>query len=365
MLNIPDKHIIDFRDTVNKYNFVYYKYSDINGKNLFNPICSCMDWISVAIRSIDNAPKISNNIDVKVMQIFSLISSIDIVVESITTLHTIINNSQRRISPFHGKKGIFKNNKLRDDDEYFTQIRARFGAHPVNLQNGNERQYASWPYEPRNQDHDLAVNLYSNIVGQPDIVFGLKLTELEGYLKSRINHLKNLDDSLKIQYEEFKLKCINTPIDIEEEPEEQLIILKNEAKKRLNDDFFVDTLLNIFEVSLVEPELQNLENQFKVKLREYIDEIRNSLQNMDFDSNLVSHELLDTRNIYKIRSYELPKLFNWLSGNSDPLAGFYFQQFNDIDNSPISFNINEDTKITTLKIFLLDFYLTTNKKLIN
>ena len=52
---IKDEKISDFRDLVNSNsNFVYKKYSDNNGKNHWNLICSCMDWISVSISFLQN-----------------------------------------------------------------------------------------------------------------------------------------------------------------------------------------------------------------------------------------------------------------------------------------------------------------------
>jgi hypothetical protein len=367
MFDVTDKQIIDFRSTVNELSFVHHKYSNKDGKNLFNPICSCMDWISVAIRSIENSPSLSDHIDVKVMQIFSLISSIDLVVESITTLHSIINDTKKRQSPFAGEKSIFTGNELRDDDEFFTQIRARFGAHPVNLKDGNDRMYASWPYPPKNHNHDLEVLLYSNLINKPNIVFGLILSELEAYLISRNMFLQVLRDTLKAQFDEYKSTWAKTPIIMVAAPVEQLCILKKEAQQRLNLDYYVYTieeLSGLFEVSLSEPEHKELELRFKMKLQEYISEIRISLQDMDFEGNLPSHDLLVTTNLYSIRSYELPKLFQWLSGKeSDPLVEYYFSRFNDIENSPIKFDIKENNLVTILKLHLLDYHFSENRQI--
>lgn len=365
MFDVTDKQISDFRSTVNELSFVHFKYSNVNGKNLFSPICSCMDWISVAIRSIENAHPLSDHIDVEVMQVFSLISSIDLVVESITTLHTIINGTAKRISPFNGKKEIFSDNDFYDDDRYFTQLRACFGAHPVNLNDGGERRFASWPYKSITRDHDLEVLLYSNIVDKPDVIFGLRLPELKAYLVSRNNYIQELENTVKTQLEEYKSECIQAPITNENDTIKQLVILKNEVQKRLNLDFYDDAvreLLILFKVSLCEPEVQDLEHRFKDRLKCYINEIKEALQNMDFETNLASYKLLDASNLYKIRSYELPKFFSWLNGEAhDPLVEHYFKRFNDISGSPINFDIEESKEITILKLHLLDFHLSENQ----
>ena len=49
-----DRKLIDtFRDAMNYNGFGAYKFSNINGKNKWNGICSAMDWITVAVDGID------------------------------------------------------------------------------------------------------------------------------------------------------------------------------------------------------------------------------------------------------------------------------------------------------------------------
>ena len=45
-----------FRDRVNKNNYVLNKYRNIDGKNKWSCICSCMDWIYVAISYLSENP---------------------------------------------------------------------------------------------------------------------------------------------------------------------------------------------------------------------------------------------------------------------------------------------------------------------
>lgn len=47
---VSDDKISDFRDLVNSNSsFVYQIYKDKGGKNLFNLVCSAMDWISLSL----------------------------------------------------------------------------------------------------------------------------------------------------------------------------------------------------------------------------------------------------------------------------------------------------------------------------
>lgn len=49
--------ISQFRKRVNKNNYVLTKYRNIDGKNKWSCICSCMDWISVAIEVPQRTPR--------------------------------------------------------------------------------------------------------------------------------------------------------------------------------------------------------------------------------------------------------------------------------------------------------------------
>lgn len=90
LADIDDKKITAFRQLVNDNNrFVLKAYANKQGKNQWNLICSSMDWISVAIRNLHCFPALDSNIDVRVMQIYSLISSIDIVNEAVMQLHRV------------------------------------------------------------------------------------------------------------------------------------------------------------------------------------------------------------------------------------------------------------------------------------
>ncbi len=67
---VSDDKVKDFRGLVNSNSsFVYQIYKDKGGKNLFNLICSAMDWIYVSVRHLENAPEFDKNIDSRCMQV--------------------------------------------------------------------------------------------------------------------------------------------------------------------------------------------------------------------------------------------------------------------------------------------------------
>ena len=80
----------------------------MNEKNQWNIICSCMDWISVAIRNLYDMKNDNTNIDVLSMQTYLYISSIDIIFEAIIQLHRVLacDNS----IPFKNDNSVFQKN---------------------------------------------------------------------------------------------------------------------------------------------------------------------------------------------------------------------------------------------------------------
>lgn len=357
---LSDKLINKFRDKVNEYGFVYLYYSSKNGKNYWNPICSCMDWISVAIRSITNADPLSRDIDVRSMQLYSLISSIDLVSEAIMSLNSILNESAARISPFKGDCSIFRGQEGMDDDKYFKHIRSCFGAHPVNinLNGGKKRYFASWPHQPSMDNADLKVILYSNEVGQPDSSLLLKTSELMKYLQKRYNVLDELIERIEFQRRTFESELSKQPIQREQTPLAQLEILEHESARRMNNDYLnqhIRELKYLFSVSLADTEHIEFERSFKQELKPLISEIYDVLQNCQFDFQLSYDFLLELDCLYSRFSYEMPKLSSCLySSQADPLIDYYFERLNKADKWGFNLRKLDEPTLNILKLHLLN-----------
>lgn len=355
--SVVDEELINrFRSTINfNQDFFILKYSDIDNKNLWNLICSCMDWITVAINYINEFPSLSKNIDVKCMQIYSYISSIDIVYEGVKQLNRSINNQQKSKLPFDNEYTIFKNTHY-DDDKYFKEIRARFGAHPVNLGGEDgERLYASWPLKSRFDDYDLKIKLYSNRVGREDTSFGIKISELNEYLISRYNYLEILINKLNDQYQQFCNEQINRKIEISDNIINQLKILLNESKLRLFVDYtrIIEELIIIFDTRINIVSLKNEEINFRKSLLPLIDEIKNNLQNM-LSIDLNNESKLGINNYNKISVYVSTKLSEWIfCDNGAKYIEELLNRINDSSNSKYQLDIKDGKNLIFLKLNLL------------
>ncbi|MDN5047935.1 hypothetical protein O8C97_08805 [Aliarcobacter butzleri] len=359
MKNTIDIELITkFRDKVNSNSyFVLHRYKNMNEKNQWNIICSCMDWISVAIRNLYNMKNDNNNIDVLSMQTYLYISSIDIIFEAIKQLNRVLagNNS----IPFENDNSVFKKNtpfEHMDDNTYFKHIRATFGAHPVNLNDKSGQWFASWPYKDSMNEYDFQVRLYSNKINQDDITFGIKFSELNNFLNSRYSYLNDLIEMIDNKYNTYVLEQKEQIINTDNNIVKQLEILLEEAKNRLNNDYYfyaITDLLKIFNTQLSSNNF--LEKKYKEELKKVIDEIHKNLQNMEIVD-------LSTDNILypdypSSLSYEMSKLLPILSHPTyDPLFDFYLKQINNKSNEEIIIYENDSNDEIFLKVKILMYF---------
>lgn len=354
---VSDQKIINFRDLINSNtSFIYNTYSNKDGKNYWNLICSCMDWLTVSIRHLQNLPVLEQDIDVRVMQMFSLISSIDLVSESITQLHRVFINP--KTLPFSGERNCFSERIFdEDDNSYFKSIRASFGAHPVNLNHSNSRRFASWPFDSCIHNGELTVHLYSSNVDEKDLVMTLSSKELIEFLTVRYNYLDVISQKIKYLYNNFTESLAKQVIETNSDPLEQLHILRAESKIRLNSDYYngvIDELIMIFETEVLQFELKNMASDYKKSLEVLIEEIKNNLQTMKI-IDLKNNSLLSPdSDLSRKLSYELSKFYTWIHGNNhDPLIHYYLERFNKETNCKFNFNIDDSINSLFLKMKLM------------
>ncbi|MEB6378764.1 hypothetical protein MXM41_07435 [Leclercia adecarboxylata] len=362
-VTLNDSLINDFRDVVNDEGFAYHYFANKDGRNQFNPICSCMDWITVAVRSISNFPELSEDIDVKAMQVYSLISSIDIVTEAVGQLHRIIMNDPKRKDkwPFKDSTHIFveKSSYLsdRNDDDYFKEIRAIFGAHPTKLEKGSERMFASWPHYHAFNENDFTVSIYSNKPESDNIIFGIKIKELLEYLKERYEYLSVLGKVLQDLKKKHYKMLSKRPIPPTDNIKDELRVLLSEVEVRGNNDYYrmeLGDLKHMFEGDVKEPHLMDETRAFKDMLYPAVAEIRTNLQKMKLvDLTAKGKVMFSGLPGYNL-GYELQKIFTWLhSDRYDPLSNYYLERLNKFSDGRYCFNAVDSDSTTLLKIHMM------------
>lgn len=358
MKNIPsiDK-ISNFRDLINSNSsFVRKEYGNKDGKNFWNIVCSCMDWITVAIKYLKSIDELDEDLDIKAMQVYSIISSVDLVFESICQLHRVFINN--KTMPFVGEKGCFANPLFdKSDNEYFKEIRAAFGAHPVNLNGDGEKRFASWPYHDFMKDDDFTVTLYSNKVGINDLHMSLKISELIYFLNRNYNYLDVISEKVKFLYETKVDELRKEKIEMSSNSLEQLFVLEKESKKRFNDDYYngvINELLTIFGCDHRHDSIKEEVSEFRESLKPLIKELRKKLQAAQI-KDLKNESLLSSNSeLTGMLSYEVSKFYSWLAGNeSDHLIDYYLRRFNEVSEFKYNFSIKDFDCCLLLKLNLM------------
>lgn len=312
-----DSIIKNFRDFINdNVDFVVDVYADKKRRNKWNCICSCMDWIDVSIEYIKNIKYDEDNINIKSMQVYSYISSIDVLWESVQQLHRVIFDTNS--IPFTKNTDIFNNQLNIDDNEYFKHLRAVFGAHPVNLKdpsnkkNKNTQYFASWPNEDHFGDYDFVSTLWSADVDLEDLRIGFKFKQLEEFLNIRYGYIQELQDKLKEDIDKHYSKMREIKIESSDDIKEQLDILKEELNSRKKDDYYnykLYKLIGFFNSNYMEDRNNPVIERYLEKLEIVVKDLKNNIQEMNF-TELKSEYIISPKYPKEIY-YNLTKVWDY------------------------------------------------------
>lgn len=306
--------ITEFRDEVNQDEFVLSQFKDVNGRDQWGCICSAMDWITVAAEYIIQFD--TEREYIQSMEMYSYISSIDVVWEGIQQLHRVLFQKQKPIL-FSDRHNCFVNRCFEEmsDNDYFKEIRACFGAHPVNLKGeGEERLFASWS---GNSNESFSVLLYSSTPDKPFVEMKISIRELNEFLEERYNYLdvlrKQIQNLRTSFYSYMKGKKILRSGNIIE----QLKILKDEIHDRgdyVQFQFIVNELLMIFDTPIIEEENMAMVESYRMHLITLVNDLYLHIQNMDMsniDDGLLFPRPVTLRNGY---IYWIEKISSYISG---------------------------------------------------
>jgi hypothetical protein len=331
-INNDSELIHEFRDKVNEEEFFRVKFRNVDNKNLWNIICSAMDWISTAaegLPSIKLEPKGSGYDHLETLNLMQYIITIDILAESIIQLYRVLDPKQPY--PLKYDNEIFKHDKL-SDDKYFKHIRAVFSTHPVNLDSldgiktdNGERFFASWVASVGFSGFDYVVSLYSNKPEKDDQnSIGLNIKDINLYAEKRFKLLKSLIDKV----EEYNVQHIKyykeQSIAVDRNLLKQLDILLEENDKRFGElhaySGSINYMIKMFNIDIDSYHLgerfTSLFNDYKKNIHLGVPEIKEGLQIM-------------TRNIYRIpfrgKGYEFEKILNYFNDSKHPIGKEYFE----------------------------------------
>jgi hypothetical protein len=301
--------IRQFRDKMNDdYHYIMHKYCDVNGKNLWNVICSAMDWIEVAVDGIPTIQLANKNPNIASLNLMQLICALDLVVQSVKQLCRVFDQRY----PYGNDHSLFEDKKT--DDDYFKHIRAMFGVHPVNLKDDEERYYASW--STPHLKADFSVIVYSNQVGKEDQIYAIRIEDLFEYAGIRYGILRTLISHVESDYQLHLKQWMSQKIPDGLTIKEQIITLLRENEQRFGRGeaywYQLGQLKQLFDVneSFFEHSHRAMIPAYKDALKIVVDEIQSNLQHMNVEE-LRSYNILNPFEEIP-HSYDKGKLLTYL-----------------------------------------------------
>ena len=310
-MSINGEHIRNFRDEVNENNLFRLAMSNVNGKNEFNKICSAMDWIDMFVNGYDlSVNRLENRGHEGSIAILAYIMISDTLVNGVVALHEALgieNQKTRRVFFIKTKKSpnypydhrharyikseesvVF--NTIETDEDYFKKIRACFGAHAQDIGRKKEKFFASWS----NIDiieKSINVHLYNySLAG--DIIFSIKIDEIDAYITSEYEKIKQLIPEIKNIVEKHREYLRVKIIPATKSTNDELELLMCEAKNRGKE--WEQYLLEELRSSLIAD--VNAEEETRIR-NVILAKIRNSLQTMSKDEE---GELYEINNINEL-----------------------------------------------------------------
>jgi hypothetical protein len=310
--------------------FLINTYSNYIGKNLWSLICSAKDWLSVSVNGLPYIDLTHSHDDVRSLNVLQLITTYDIVLQSIEQLHRVFKMEH----PLKKDNSVF--NAAVPDDAYFAQIRACFGAHPVDLRGADgtkstDKYFASWSSDISSigGNDDYSVYLYSN---NPDTVqpirFSMSFAKIHEYTLKRYSLLLNVISVIEEKHGIFIEEQRQRPIsrhrsDVVEKF--QILLKENSTRIREGDGYHHDiqTLIELFTApqDFSEQERQEVAQYLK-SLHVLIDELYEAFQSMTFsEDGMAQGHLLHSRSPkFNGLHYDLEKVFEHLNNSSYPLS---------------------------------------------
>lgn len=349
---LDDRLINEFRTYVNLHSEMFVvEYKNVKGKNLWNCICSCMDWIDIAVeflRTFRRSSELSHQMS---MNIYSFISAVDIIVEAIQQLDRAVNMNEGEgwKKSFKGQREMFPDSPYKDDDLHFKEIRAAFGAHPTSLRSNSsrDRHFASWSTNRTHGNYDYSVRIYDLDASKTDYSeFGFRFDSIVNYVKSRYSYLKILHHKLEERRESFISEFAEVPIERCQNTIMQMEIIQKEIENRRAGSYYAGLAEEIIRLLNAYPRVQSIENRkiglaYLKEVMLAIEELYNNLQNMKLETFL-SEDILNPRYSSKYQ-YDIAKVYNYISDpNSNGVYDYHLNMVQEYLQGYVTFDQPSD-----------------------
>lgn len=332
-----------FRNKVHDHNeFVRLHLVDLNGKDVWSKVCSCMDWLDVAVQGLE-LPTQHKNMNVTSLRFTHFIVTIDMIFESIKNLWTSFKQATNVKHPYENDSSIFNANEFErsfSDEAYFKKIRAWFGIHAVN---GNKEEIEGYPKNTRFftswsnsfDGHEFSLRLYSNN-SQAERQYGgtkkINVNKIIEFIDLRYNTLYELMDVIDELYYREKQRLQQTQVLLDKDStylEQIQQLYKQSQERRLTSEhykFEVETYISFLKCDLDEFSNNDREivSEYLNELRKIIPAYKRIIQNVDWEESSVFNLLSSRRSQISVdHHYEFSKILEYAEHEDYPSIGSY------------------------------------------
>ncbi len=310
------------------------------GEDKWSIICAVMHWFRVVESHLDSKKLlITDTDDYNWGEVYLYIAAVDIVTKGINDINKIVTNKNRRI--FKGENNIF-NDECKDDYEYFQNIRAIFGAHPTDLNGNRDYIVATYP-TPYNSKLDILRGEakgwdYYTLLWSKEKTdylkqesFGFKFDDVDRFLDKHLIYLDTLYKDIINMINKYKEEIGKKEIKKSEDPIEQLNILEEEDRIRLNGryKYIIDDLKVLISTPITDINNKKIYSLYKNKLIAQVPYLYKAIQNPDKISEVELIEQIiycKTEEFDNMSSYYYTKLFEyWNNEDMEEILLRYFK----------------------------------------
>jgi hypothetical protein len=329
----------DHNDLIRLYFADYRAKNSIEGKDIWSKICSCMDWLTVAVEGIE-IPKKKKSMNLASLEFTHFLVTIDMIVEAVNHLWVAIGQATNVKRPYINDRSIFQA-KVFDreytDEKYVKELRSWFGIHEVN---GNEvdlegfnkgvRFFSSW--SSTLQDGEFSIRLYSNNSKAEEKYGGTKKVRVDSlinFVTLRYNTLRLLMDEINKLYfkEKRRLQKIPVNYDTNESELNQLKQVYQQAKDRKLTSEFYECEISQY-ISFLTCDLNDFQKAEKEFVTLYLSDLKSIIpiyqkviQEVEWGEYKVFKLLNMNSQIYVNNHYDYSKVLEYAGGSSNSYSG--------------------------------------------
>lgn len=267
-------------------------------------VCAVMHWFNV-VKSYLNSECIlkENTPDYNWGNVYLYICAVDIVTKGINDLNKILTKDNKHL--FYGENDIFNDNVL-DDNKYFQNIRAIFGAHPTDLDSSNgEYIVATYPtpynptvdsFQEKIKDWDYYTLLWSKEKSDTlnQKAFGFSFNNIDLYLEKYLNYLDEFYVKTLKLIKNYKKAITKKTINRINEPLKQLNLLLIEDKKRLDGkyEYIIKDIEKLISIKISDKENEKIYSSYRKKMLLCINKLYKAIQYPNRKNEVKNIELL-------------------------------------------------------------------------